>query len=285
MGIKRIVDTSFWMDSKVEDFTPEDKYFMLYLLTNPFTTQLGIYEISIKQAAFHLGYSPEAVQALIERFENKYGMIAFSKETNEIAIKNFLKHSIVKGGAPVRDCLIKEIKQVKNRALVEKVFAHIKPYPKLNATVKSVIADYEEKHGILRYCNEKENDNDNDNENENENDVSYPVSYHDTYHESYNDSLNRPHPILYGEYKNVVLSDEDLAILKTKLPDSWKDYIERLSRYMEKTGKTYNNHRVTIEDWAAKDAQEQKQKAAAGNSQQAPCSNPFLRIVKQGVNE
>ena len=57
MGIKRLVDTSLWTDGKVDEFTPEDKYFMLYLLTNPFTTQLGIYELSIKQAAFQMGYS------------------------------------------------------------------------------------------------------------------------------------------------------------------------------------------------------------------------------------
>ena len=29
MGIKRIVDTSFWTDGKVDEFTPEDKYLML----------------------------------------------------------------------------------------------------------------------------------------------------------------------------------------------------------------------------------------------------------------
>ena len=49
MGIKRVIDTSFWTDGKVDEFSPEDKYFMLYLLTNPFSKQLGIYEISVKQ--------------------------------------------------------------------------------------------------------------------------------------------------------------------------------------------------------------------------------------------
>lgn len=184
MGIKRIVDTSFWTDSKVDEFTPEDKYFMLYLLTCPFTKQLGIYELSPKQAAFQLGYSVEAVNSLIDRFENKYKIIIFSKETNEIAIKNFLKHSIVKGGAPVRDCLIREMKQVQNKQLIADVFLHIKNFGGLNATVKSLIAEYEEKNGKLRYCNEKENENENANDNENDNDVSYP----DTYHESYNDT-------------------------------------------------------------------------------------------------
>ena len=72
MGIKRIVDTSFWTDGKVDEFSPEDKYFMLYLLTNPFSTQLGIYEISIKQVAFQLGYSMDAVKVLLERFDFRF---------------------------------------------------------------------------------------------------------------------------------------------------------------------------------------------------------------------
>jgi hypothetical protein len=184
MGIKRIVDTSFWTDGKVDDFSPEDKYFMLYLLTNPFSSQLGIYEISIKQVAFQMGYSTDAVKVLIDRFESKYGIILFSQETNEIAIKNFLRHSIIKGGAPVRDCLIKEIKKVKNRELIAKVFLHIKDSESLNETVKRIIAEYEEKNGELSYSNKK----DNDNENENDNEVSYP----DTGNESLNDSSEQP---------------------------------------------------------------------------------------------
>ena len=181
MGIKRIVDTSFWTDGKVDEFSPEDKYFMLYLLTNPFSTQLGIYEISIKQVAFQLGYSMDAVNVLIERFETKYGIIAYSPDTKEIAIKNFLRHSIIKGGAPVRDCLIKEIKRVKDRSLIAQVFAHIKDSEDLNETVRKIIDEYEEKNGALNYSNEKHNDNDNENENE----VSYPVSYHDTYNDTF----------------------------------------------------------------------------------------------------
>lgn len=185
MGIKRIVDTSFWTDGKVDDFSPEDKYFMLYLLTNPFSTQLGIYEISIKQVAFQLGYSMDAVKVLIDRFENKYGIIIYSPETNEIAIKNFLRHSIIKGGAPVRDCLIKEIKGVKNKELIVKVFLHIKDNEKLNETVKNIIAEYEEKNGFLIYSNEKHNDNENDNE------VSYPDSHNESLNESFPVSSNK----------------------------------------------------------------------------------------------
>ena len=115
MGVSRIVNTAFWTDGKVDEFSPEDKYFMLYLLTNPFTRQLGIYEISIKQAAFHMGYSIDAFNVLLERFENKYKVIVFSKETNEIAVLNFLRHSVMKGGKPVEDCIRKDMEMVKNK--------------------------------------------------------------------------------------------------------------------------------------------------------------------------
>lgn len=87
MGIKRIVDTAFWTDGKMDDFSPEDRYFYLYLMTNPFSTQLGIYEISIKQAAFQLGYSMDAVKVLIERFQNKYGLIIYDSETSVSMMK------------------------------------------------------------------------------------------------------------------------------------------------------------------------------------------------------
>ena len=118
---------------------------------------------------------------MLERFEKKYNIILYSKETDEIAILNFLRHSIIKGGAPVRDCLVREIKQVKNKELISRVFSHIKDYENLNATVKNIIAEYEEKNGELRYCNEKNNDIQNDNENDNE--VSYPDTYNDSFNE------------------------------------------------------------------------------------------------------
>ena len=156
MGIKRPVDTAFWTDGKVDEFSPEDKYFMLYLLTNPFTKQLGIYEISIKQAAFQMGYSMDAFNVLLERFENKYKMILFSKETSEVAILNFLRHSVMTGGKPVEDCIRKEMEFVKNKSLIDAVFSHIQD-KKLNDTVRKIVDEY---------MNENDIQNDNDNENE-----------------------------------------------------------------------------------------------------------------------
>lgn len=141
MSVKRVVDTDFWNDSKVSDlFSAEDKYFMLYLLTNPHTTQLGIYELPISKAANELGYSKDVVKVLLERFENKYGLIKYNEITNEIAIKNFLRHSIVKGGKPVMDCLLKEEKKIKDKSLLLYIFNNLNNYSNtLNITVKEFI--------------------------------------------------------------------------------------------------------------------------------------------------
>lgn len=181
MGIKRIVDVQFWNDDKVlEYFSPEDKLFMLYLMTNPHTTQLGIYAINKKHMSFELGYTIDVINVLLDRFENKYHMIKYSNETKEIAIKNYLRHSIIKGGAPVRDCLIKEIRNVKNKELLRYVFSNLKQY-ELNDTVTKLISEYEEKNGELLYCNENKNDNDNDNE----------VSLHDTPNDTLKTKLSK----------------------------------------------------------------------------------------------
>lgn len=56
----------------------------------------------------------------------------------------------------------------------------------------------------------------------------------------------------YGEYKNVLLSDEDLEKLKAEFPD-WEARIERLSSYIAQSGKSYKNHLATIRNWAKKD--------------------------------
>lgn len=56
----------------------------------------------------------------------------------------------------------------------------------------------------------------------------------------------------YGEYKNVLLSDEDLSKLKAEFSD-WEERIERLSSYIASTGKKYKSHLATIRNWARND--------------------------------
>ncbi len=59
----------------------------------------------------------------------------------------------------------------------------------------------------------------------------------------------------YGRYQNVILTDKELADLQAEFPTVWEKYVEKLSAYMESTGKRYKNHAATIRRWASEDSQ------------------------------
>ncbi|MCM3653960.1 DnaD domain protein [Metabacillus litoralis] len=122
MAKYRMVRTEFWKNPIVsEEMTPEDKYFYLYLLTNPHTTQIGIYRITKKQMAFDLGYSIESVHSLMERFTRHHKLIRYNPETRELAIKNWGKDNLHKGGKPIMDCILSELKEVEDTSLIRYV--------------------------------------------------------------------------------------------------------------------------------------------------------------------
>ena len=88
------------------------------------------------------------------------------------------------------------------------------------------------------------------------------------------DSPSNPTRHKYGEYKNVLLSDDDMDKLKSEFPD-WNSRIERLSSYMASTGKSYKNHLATIRNWARNDTQNNS------NPQNDCGDNVFLAIAKE----
>ena len=96
----------------VDDFTPEDKYFYLYLFTNPQTNLCGCYEVSLQTMANQTGYNKETIERLLDRFEKVHDVIRYSKKTKEILILNWHKYNW-QGGNQLK-CLSKEIEGVKN---------------------------------------------------------------------------------------------------------------------------------------------------------------------------
>lgn len=65
------------------------------------------------------------------------------------------------------------------------------------------------------------------------------------------DSKDNKHK--YGEYKNVLLSDDDMEKLKAEFPNDYLERIERVSSYCASTGKSYKNYLATIRNWAKKE--------------------------------
>ncbi len=61
----------------------------------------------------------------------------------------------------------------------------------------------------------------------------------------------------YGEFQNVLLTDDELSRLKTDVAN-YADYIEALSGYMARTGKAYKSHYATIKAWYNKDKKDGK---------------------------
>ena len=196
-NIKRIVDTKFWEDEKVIDnYSVEDKYFLLYLMTNPHTKQVGIYKLPKKIISFETGYTKEVVEVLLQRFEDNYKNISYSKNTQEVAVLNSLKYSIVKGGKPVEDCLKKELRSIEDTQLIISTYNHLINHWELSErpfdeTVKSLFELELQKRKVAK---EKINDNENENENDNERIVN------ESYHESSNPP---PPPIDYERIQNL----------------------------------------------------------------------------------
>ena len=94
MAIYRNVRLSFWTDNKViDEFTPEDKYFYLYLLTNPQTNLCGCYEISYKSMSEDTGYNKDTCLRLLKRFDEVHNVIKFNESTKEVLILNWYKYN------------------------------------------------------------------------------------------------------------------------------------------------------------------------------------------------
>ena len=70
---------------------------------------------------------------------------------------------------------------------------------------------------------------------------------------SQKDKKENPAKHKYGEYKNVLLSDQELEKLQDEFPFDWQKRIENVSSYCASHGKTYRDYLATIRSWARKD--------------------------------
>jgi hypothetical protein len=57
------------------------------------------------------------VGLLMNRFIEHHKVINYNPQTRELAIKNWGKYNLFKGGKPVMDCIYAELKEVKDTSL------------------------------------------------------------------------------------------------------------------------------------------------------------------------
>lgn len=240
MAIFRNVHVTFWTDPKVvDDFTPEDKYFYVYLLTNPHTNLCGCYEVSLKQMSDELGYNKETVEKLIARFHDVHKILAYSRETKEMLLYNWSKYNWTKS-PKFQTALLKEIPKVKCPEFNEYLNGI------LNGDTVSIPYEY----GMDTTDTVTDT-------------ITDSISITDNKKKRKKKSDEVRHQ--YGQYKNVLLSDADFEKLKSEFPD-WEDRIERLSLYMRSNGKSYADHLATIRNWARKDTGGGKNGKTTGDS-------------------
>lgn len=202
--VKRIVDTAFWTDmSVIDNYSVEDKYFSLYLMTNGKTTQVGIYSLPKKVISFETGYTSDVIQVLLDRFSKQYGKIIYSEETQEITVLHSLQYTILKGGKPVSDLMERELARIKDGLLIASTYEEMKVFWNMSKrafdkTIKQLFENELTNRGLMFPKNdiEKQNENQNQNQNEKQND-------------NHNDNHNHNHNEESGATNRSQEIDED----------------------------------------------------------------------------
>ena len=236
MAIYRSVHLSFWTDNKVEDdFTPEDKYFYLYLLTNPQTNICGCYEVSYSQMSHQTGYNKDTLERLLDRFEKFHNVIRYCRETKEILVLHWYKYNWSKSKDTLRGVLnvAQNIKCEEFRDYIQETVEYIEKGILIRPPVDTL-------------------------------EGSDTVSDPDTEPAPVADSdkkNGKPKKHRYGEYSHVLLTDAQLERLvddygKTETQEA----IKFLDEYIQMKGYKARDHNLAIRKWVFRAIDEQRSK-------------------------
>lgn len=128
MAKYRAVQTTFWDDAKVvEDFSSDDKYLFLYLLTNQKTNQIGCYELLITQICRDTGLSKQKVLKILQKLEENLKVIVYDYETKEVFLKNWYKYNWL-SSIKTKKCIEKEFETIKSVKIKDLISPLYTPY-------------------------------------------------------------------------------------------------------------------------------------------------------------
>jgi hypothetical protein len=208
MALFRKVHTSFWDDPFVEKLTPDEKFFYLFIMTNPRSTECGVYELTKKKMKDWTGYNYETIDTLLKRFISHKKLI-YNEPTSEIAIINKPNY-INQLGKPVRDCLISELKKVKEKSLISLLGESCE-----NDEIKELYATYSGTCTVRRQEKEEEEEE----EKEKEADADFEFSF---------EEFRKAYP---GTKRGL---RREFIDFKKKLPKNYKEIIPLLFPAIQK---------------------------------------------------
>lgn len=133
----RSVNTKFWDDGFVVDLTPTEKLLFLYLITNPLTKLVGIYEISLKRIAFDTGLNQQQIEKGFERFEKVRK--AFFVD-GWIILPNWLKNQNLNSNMKI--AVIKEFNELPKQLIVNLINNENKTVSNGYETISNALAMY-----------------------------------------------------------------------------------------------------------------------------------------------
>lgn len=292
MAIYRTLQLSFWTDNKVQDdFTPEDKYFYLYLLTNPQTNLCGCYEISYSEMVIHTGYNKDTVMRLLDRFEKVHNLIRFSPETKEILILNWYKYNWSKSSATIKG-ILKDSENIKCEAFrnfivnaiecVKSEAPYRPPIGPLQASVSVTVLNNTNNDSILDLNNKDLNTKDLQDTTlgEKTKDLNFTLDTNNT-------KKAKPEKHQYGEYKHVLLTDEERDRLFNDYGEAETlEAIKFLDECIEMKGYSYKSHNLALRRWVFRAVSEEKNRTnRSGGNKRDNQLDIALAYIKEHENE
>lgn len=119
-GLYRSIQVKLWSDSKViDDFTVNDTYLFLYLLTSPLSNNIGLYEITKRQMAYDTKLTNEEIEETLKRLEQEHKVISYDNETKEVLLLNFGKYNFNSPSPTNLVNLNKYFSKIKSKKLIE----------------------------------------------------------------------------------------------------------------------------------------------------------------------
>ena len=90
----RNITTELWNDPQIIDnFTIEDTYVWLYLLTSPHTYICGVVKASLTTMNFETKLHKDEIKISLQHLQEKHNLIKYNENNNEILILNWYKHN------------------------------------------------------------------------------------------------------------------------------------------------------------------------------------------------